>query len=180
MCMKYQFLFLLLGFAAAGNAQEKSPAENGVYLSDSDFLMHRLKDGFDHQKGNRLNDNKRDFLIVKTGNTRDTFYFDHIWGFRKDGVDLRVYGKEYYEVTFVNDKICLYDLPGTGQSEGIRSTHYFSESLSSPVRHLTRQNLLSVYHDNDSFTKRIKEMSFTRSIFRWDKKNSNYAFVSWL
>jgi hypothetical protein len=176
--MKYMLVCMLL-LIETGLRAQTTPVleENGVYLSDSEFLQHHLLDGFSNGKGHKLNDNKKDFLIVQTAELRDTFYFDRIWGFRKGGADWRVYRNEYYQVSFVNDKICLYDVPGTGQSEGIRTMHYFSVSASGRVYHLTKHNLELAYRDNVGF---VEKMKSGHSVFKWDRPNKNYLFVSWL
>lgn len=179
--MKYNMLYVLLLMNVVGSTQGKpSIPDNGVYLSDSDFLHRQLKDGFAGEKGSRLNDNRKNYLLVKTANIRDTFYFDNIWGYRKDGGDWRVYNGEYYKVDFINEKICLYDVPGTGQSEGIRTRYYFSVSPGSPVHHLAKRELLAAYSGNRAFCEKIKDLSWARSILKWDKERQNYVFVGWL
>ncbi len=162
-------------------AQQDPPvADNGVYVSDSDFLLHRLKDSFEDQKGCRLNNNRKDYLIAQTKEYRDTFYFDNIWGFRKNGQDWRIYKNEYYKIDCASNKICLYDIPASGQGEGLPTTHYFSLSLSAPVHHVSKHNLISVYHNNSVFTSKIKSMQFTDSIFKWDRRSHTYVFMQWL
>jgi len=179
--MKLLFFCLLYMIPLATTAQAGRPMpENGIYVSDSGFLLHRLQDGFDNKKGYRLNNNRKNYLIIRTADSRDTFYFDAIWGFRKNGKDWQVYNNEFYKVDYIDTKICLYDIPGTGQGEGVHTIHYFSSSISSPVHHLSKQDLLSVYHDNPSFTNKIKSMHLTESILRWDKKSGMYLFMTWL
>lgn len=172
------YTLMLLGIGASAQTTA-SIEDNGVYLSDSDFLYHRLTDAFAHTKGS-MNDNRKNYLVVEVAGARDTFYFDNIWGFRKAGEDWRVFNGEYYKVGFVNDKICLYDVPGTGQSEGMRTRHYFSVSPAAPVHHLGKRELMAAFSGNKAFCEKIRNMSFTKSIFKWDKARQNYVFVNWL
>ncbi|PZR29947.1 MAG: hypothetical protein DI535_00125 [Citrobacter freundii] len=172
----YALILISMGAIAQTTASIEA---NGVYLSDSAFLRHRLIDAFAHAKGN-LNDNRKNYLVIEVSERRDTFYFDNIWGFRKAGEDWRIFNGEYYKVDFVNNKICLYSVPGTGQSEGIRTRHYFSVSPVTPVHHLGKRELLAAFSGNQAFCEKIRKMSFTRSVFKWDKVRQNYVFVNWL
>lgn len=179
--MKYILLPFILSLSISINAQthRSSIASNGIYLTDSDYLQHRLTDSFNRQDHCKLNVNKKDYVLLKTDTAVHKFYYDDIWGFRKDGEDWRIFNGDYYKVDY-QGKLILYDVPGTGQSEGIRTTHYFSSSLLSPVYPISKRNLIKVYHDNPGFVEKVESLSMTQSIFKWDKIHHNYLFVSWL
>jgi hypothetical protein len=180
--MKYYLLYLFITITLSAEAQSHliKQQDNGIYLSDSDFLTHRLSDAFENAKGSKLNNNRRDYLIIQKENCCDTFYFDSIWGYRKNGEDWRVYRHEYYKIIYTDKKICLFDLPGSGQGEGVHTRHYFSSSPSAPVCHLSKHNLLITFRDKPAFVQKIKDMPLTESVFKWNRKTHLYRFMEWL
>lgn len=172
-------LGILICFAANGQKSISRLQDNGIYLKDSDYLLHRLTSGFDRQKRYKLIDNRRNYLVAKKDTTEEKFFLDDIWGYRKNGVDWRVCNGECYQVDYVG-KICLYEIPGSGAGEGTRTFYYFSSTLSGPVHDITRKNLISVFHDNTYFVNKIRQMPLTRSIFKRDRTTGVFVFVKWL
>jgi len=170
---------ILICCVANGQKNISPLPANGVYLKDSDYLVHQLTSGFDRQKGYKLIDNKRDYLVVRKDSSEEKFFLDEIWGYRKNGVDWRVCNGECYQVDYTG-KICLYEIPGNGVGEGTRTSYYFSSTLSAPVHDVTRRNLVNVFHDNLSFVDKVRHLPLTRSIFKRDKTTGNFIFVKWL
>ncbi len=180
--MKYcLFYLMLLLLCTSLNAQTVQPTleQNGIYAKDSDYLHHHLTNGFDNKKNYKLNDNKKNFLLVKRDSVTEKYYYDDIWGYRKNGVDWRIYNNDYYKVDYAG-KIWLYEMPGYGASEGARVSHYFSRSASGAIHPITKKNLIDAYHDRTEFVNKIHQLPLTRSIFKWDKEHNNFLFVSWL
>ena len=60
------------------------------------------------------------------------------------------------------------------------TSHFFSKDLSSQVHTLSKNDLLEVYHSNASFVEKVRELKWNETIFKWDKKKQQYAFVDWL
>jgi len=179
--MKSILIITLVLICSASYAQDNTPAfpDNGVYLKDSDYVLHKITSGFNREKRYKLNDNKRDYLIVKRDTMEQKFFLDDIWGYRKNGIDWRVCNGECYQVDYTG-KVCIYEIPGNGVGEGTRTFYYFSSTLSSPVHDVTKKNLINAFHDNISFVNRIRQMPLTRSIFKRNKRTGHFVFVEWL
>ncbi|HEX2848420.1 MAG TPA: hypothetical protein VHN59_17885 [Chitinophagaceae bacterium] len=179
--MKSTLIIAMVLACCAVQAQNNKPEfpDNGVYLKDSDYVLHRITSGFSRGKRYKIIDNKRDYLIVKRDTTEQKFFLDEIWGYRKNGIDWRVCNGECYQVDYTG-KVCIYEIPGNGVGEGTRTFYYFSSALSSPVHDITKKNLINVFHDNVPFANKIKQMPLTRSIFKRDKATGNFVFVKWL
>jgi len=179
--MKVYWFLLILFLPVLVRAQKDKQllAENGIYLTDSDYILHRLTDAFEKDHLHKLNTNKKDRLSVKLDSLDHIYYFDEIWGFRLNGEDWRIYNREFYKINYLNE-ICLYEIPGSGQGEGLRTTHYFSTTTISPIHSVSKKNLISAYHEHSGFVKKIKAMTFTDSIFKRDSTHHYYLFVHWL
>src|SRR5438128_1396487 len=105
------------------NAQNvNSASENGIYLSDSDFIHHHLVLGFDkHDEHNfKLTEAGGNQIKVKTEDSTYAFYFDAVWGYRQDNIDRRIFLHKTYDIKFIG-KCCIYS-----RDEGPRMpTSYF-------------------------------------------------------
>jgi hypothetical protein len=151
---------------------------NGIYISDSDYLTRKLVWGFEENKGCRLNDNRSNTIKVAIDSVEKVFYYDEIWGYRKEGIDWRIYSDEFYQVDYVG-KVCIYVL--TDGMPGNRSKFlYFSTNLTAPLHFLSRKNLISVFHSNIPFVEKMKKYPITKSLEKWDSENNCYRFVTWL
>jgi hypothetical protein len=169
----------MLPLLVSGQADKQPLASNGIYLTDSDYIHHHLTDPFKRDHHHKLNTNKKDHLIVKLDSLDHVYYYDEIWGYRQDGEDWRIYNDEYYKIDYVKE-ICLYEIPGSGQGEGMRTTHYFSKTTTSPIHAISKNNLIHAYQENSVFVARVKGMKLTESVFRKDSTGHNYLFVHWL
>ncbi len=80
-------LLLLLSHILQAQVSNKDLKDNGIYLSDKDYLNGKLSYGFNKDKGVKFKDIKKLSISIKETDTTFKFYFDEIWGYRKDGID---------------------------------------------------------------------------------------------
>ncbi|NCI52040.1 hypothetical protein GWC95_19100 [Sediminibacterium roseum] len=170
-------LLLLLANMAQGQTIRKRP-ENGVYLTAKDFEAGIVSHGFTSSDDEKLLDNKRGYIVIKQRDSTTRFYFDQLWGYRKEGVDWRLYNEEGYRVESTN-KICLYSVPVCVACLTTQPL-YFSVDAVSPLHPLSRKNLLDVYHSNKAFVEKIKHLPWTSSIMKKDKATHKFRFIGWL
>ncbi len=174
---------LVLSFLVAGMLQAQVPyknlKENGVYLADTDYLKGTLTYAFNKDEGFKFKENRKLPITIKTSDTIYKLYKDEIWGYRKKGIDWRLFNEEFYRVDYIG-KICIYTLPGCSPCSISSATLYFSSNINSPLHQLTKKNLKEVYHTNTAFVQKVKNLPFTTSIEKWDKKNRYYEFINWL
>lgn len=76
-------------------------------------------------------------------------------------------------------RVCIYAVPDFANGDASTS-HFFSKNLTSQVHTLSKNDLLEVYHSNAAFVEKVKELKWNETIFKWDKKKQQYAFVDWL
>lgn len=156
--------------------------DNGIYLTDSDYKTHHLLFSFNNQErySHRFKDPffHSHQLWLKTTDSTYKFYYDDIWGYRDNRQDWRVYNGETYLVTFIG-KICLYELPCFSVS-GTYYAPYFSITPDTPVKSLTKSNLEGAYHSNKSFYKKLQQLKWYQSIFKWNKITHRYLFIEWM
>lgn len=157
-----------------GNALE----DNGIYTTAEDYQAGVLTHGFNKRKGIKLFENKRLFIVIKSIDSSYLYYYDQIWGYRKDGVDWRLFNESGYQVESTG-KICIYSLPVCVVCEATQPS-YFSVDLTSPIHPISRNYLISVYHDKTEFVNKIKRLPWTTSIVKRDKKTHRYQFIDWL
>ncbi|MES2332289.1 MAG: hypothetical protein V4539_21960 [Bacteroidota bacterium] len=162
-------------YSQANNEQLK---DNGIYITDRDYNAGILTHGFNKRKGIKLLENKRLFIVIKDIDSSCRYYYDQIWGYRKDGVDWRIFNESGYQVESTG-KICIYSLPVCVVCEATQPS-YFSVDLTSPIHPLSRNYLMSAYHDKTEFVNKIKQLPWTTSIVKRDKKTHRYEFIAWL
>jgi len=167
---------LLLFYLIAGILQAQIPSNalksNGVYLSSEDFMDGKLTLPFNKEDRLKFKENYRLVLGVKTPDTTFTFLYDEIWGYRKGGIDWRIFNDEFYQLAYA-EKICIYTFPGS-------PSLYFSKSLTMPLHELTRKNLIAVYNSNVFFVEKINALPLTKSVYKWDREKKRYRFIDWL
>lgn len=79
-------LFLLSGILQA-QVPDKNLKDNGIYLSNTDYLNGRLINGFNKGEGFKFKENRKLPIAIKAAHTTYKFYQDEIWGYRKKGID---------------------------------------------------------------------------------------------
>ncbi|QIP16449.1 hypothetical protein G8759_29295 [Spirosoma aureum] len=145
-----------LPFSAFAQQADKFPpfADNGVYLSGTDFSNHKLTDGFDDgQPGYRLRDEtfQRGIKIDQPNAPEAKIPLTDLWGERKQGVDYRSFEGDFYRVEHT-DRIFIYSKPAnswlTGGGPAYPATlYYFSREANSPIHLITSENLKDIYYD---------------------------------
>ncbi len=182
--MKNLITFLgVLCFQGCVAQQPKSYVkDNGVYLSANDFENNKLLLPFNKGEKPAIRIIEPFWhahqIWVKTEDSTYRFYYDAIWGYRAQRVNWRVFNGEAYIVKYAG-KICLYEMP-VYSSIGSYYQDYFSATINSPIREVTRSDLLEVYHSNKIFTDNIKERGGYRTAFIWDKWHRRYVCEEWL
>jgi len=178
--MKLIFTIFWLATTVSSFAQtmESRIPANGIYLSDSDYQKRSLTEGFNKSDSIKLLDNSRHFISIKTDSSTHKFYYDEIWGYRKNGVDWRVYNAESYRVDYVG-KACVYSLV-EGMPGNTSQFLYFSTGLNTPIHLISRKNLSAAFHSNSTFLEKLKMFPVTKSLTKWDKENKCYRFITWL
>ncbi|OJW30601.1 MAG: hypothetical protein BGO54_21960 [Sphingobacteriales bacterium 46-32] len=178
--MKLFFTILMLTTAVSSVAQtvRTDTLANGIYLSDSDFQKHNLTNGFNKSKSIKLLDNSSHFISIKTDSSKHKFYYDEIWGYRKNGLDWRIYNADSYQVDYVG-KVCIYSLV-EGMPGNTSRFLYFSTGLNTPIHPISRKTLSAAFHSNTTFMETLKKFPITKSLTKWDKENKCYRFITWL
>ncbi|MES2374506.1 MAG: hypothetical protein V4557_18155 [Bacteroidota bacterium] len=171
------FLLLLTGLVN-GQVNNKLLKDNGVYLTAKDYQDRLLTHAFNKTKGIKFLENKKLLIVIKSFDSSYLFYYDQVWGYRKDGVDWRVFNELVYQVDQTN-KICIYSLPPCVACLTTPPL-YFSVDLNSPLHPLTRNYLTNAYHANTGFVNKIRELPWTTSVMKRDKKTHQYRFIDWL
>ena len=174
----FTVLLLLVSNIIYGQIADKHVKDNGIYITAKDYLDGVLTHGFDKRKDAKFLENKKSLIIIKHADSTCLFYYDQIWGFRKDGVDWRVFNESEYQVESIG-KICIYNLPVCVVCQTIPPS-YFSVDLTSPLHPLTRNYLINAFHDDTGFVNKIKQLPWSTSIMKRDKKTHRYRFVDWL
>ncbi|MCW3118000.1 MAG: hypothetical protein JWM28_2082 [Chitinophagaceae bacterium] len=175
-------LFLCCSVSTAAQKPVGHPAENGVYLSDTGFLHRQLVSPFNKSEspGTSFKSPLAHYneVWIKTKDSTYKFFDDDIWGYRKKGCDFRMYKNEPYKVDY-SGKIVIYTIYSTpGSGSGI--TIFFSKNLIAPVHFLSKKMLLEVYYPDTTFVRKIKQMKWHESIYKWNKQLNHYEFIDWL
>ncbi len=85
----------------------KNLKDNGVYLSHIDYVKSNLTYGFNEDEGFKFKENQKIPIAIKTSDTTYKFYGDEIWGYRKKGIDWRLFNEDFYKVSYIG-KMHLY------------------------------------------------------------------------
>lgn len=174
------FLLLLTGIAHAQKAVRKLE-DNGIYLTAEDYQNGILTHAFKKTKSIKFNENKKSLISIKSADSSFRFYYDEIWGYRKDEVDWRVVSGSAYQVDQVDQtgKIYIYTLPICVACLTTPPL-YFSADLTSPIHPLTRNDLMIVFHSDTGFINKLKQLPWTTSIIKRNKRTGNFRFIEWL
>jgi hypothetical protein len=175
-----KLLAILLCCVYSSVAQQNNPvADNGIYLSGSDFIQRKLHLSFNKKEGSF----KSPFghyheLWLKTKDSIYKFYDDDIWGYRQKKKDYRIFKNDPYKIIYAG-KIIIYEIPST-PGNGTGSTAFFSKDLQSPIYSLTKKQLMDLYHSDKVFIEKLKSLKWNESIFKWNKTTGHYEFIDWL
>ncbi|MES2331273.1 MAG: hypothetical protein V4539_16845 [Bacteroidota bacterium] len=177
--MKNMFVLLLLLIKLSYGQTYVSPLnDNGIYITAKDFQSGILTHAFNKSKHIKFVENKRLLIVVKDMDSSYLFYYDQIWGYRKDGVDWRLFNGSDYRVVRTK-KICIYSTPVCVACLTTAPLN-FSIDLTSPIHPLSKHNLKDAYHTNTAFVEKIKKLPWTTSIMKRDKHSGEYQFIKWL
>lgn len=177
-------LFCFLFIASCSFCQTNNLAAYGIYTTASDFTSKNITDGFDTKDAtHKLQDKVTHKVSVENNGVTNTYAYDSIWGFRRDGSDWRVYNYRIYKVAY-NGKACVYtrptktdmSVPGLTRFE----TTFFSATPESPVYPLTQENLLLVFKNNPSLVNKISSLHQSYPVTKMDKSTGTYEFLNWL
>ena len=170
---------LLVSFLLVSIACSSQQADNGIYLSDTDFIQHNLNLPFHKSEGEFKSPlGHYHELWLKTKDSTYKFYDDDIWGYRENKEDYRIFKSDPYKINY-SGKIIIYTIPST-PGNGTGSTIFFSKNIDSPVHSLTKKKLMDVYHTDKTFLGKLKSLKWDESIFKWNKQLNHFAFIDWL
>lgn len=181
--MKKLFILLVSFSAIMGNAQEtqKPKAENGIYVSAKLYKEGNIFLPFynsSHSTRFREPIGHSNEIWIKTEDSTYKFYFEDIWGYRREGKDWRIYNNNAYQIEDTL-QICIYTMPTfITYTPGI--ANYFSKDLEAPIYPLDRKELVAVYHSNQKFISYINKLPWYESILKWDKYKHQFEFIRWL
>jgi hypothetical protein len=172
--------FFLLFSSVAMYAQEakREMKANGIYTSSNDFKNHKLTAAFNRSDGYKFSSLKKQSISIKTKSARQTFFTDSIWGYRRDGIDWRLFNEQVYQVVY-SGKVIIYTTPGVPGDDTHEWT-YISRNLDAPIHDLSRPNLIAIFHSDTAFVNKIRSLPWTTSIEKWDKEKHRYQFINWL
>jgi hypothetical protein len=173
----FLFLSILPSLLFSQNVKPKIK-ENGIYITNTDFINHNLTLGFNKHEGYKMNHNRKELVIVKTETSKNKFFKDKIWGFREKGEDWRRYNIDYFKVDQLTAEICLYKKYDS--QDTTISWRYFSKNLNSDVYPLDRKNLIEVYMSDTAVTKKIRKLFWGEGLYKWDRQKHRYKFIEWL
>ena len=179
--MTTKLLSILLSCAISSIAPQNRSiyADNGIYLSATDFTKHSLHLPFNKSEGSLKSPlGHYHELWLKTKDSTYKFYDDDIWGYRENKEDYRIFKSDPYKIGYTG-KIIIYTIPST-PGNGTGSTIFFSKDIDSPVHNLTKKKVMDVYHGNIGFIEKLKKMKWNESIFQWNKRTGHYRFIDWL
>jgi len=175
-------LFLFLYYSIRTIAQKPNLFENGIYISDTDFINHKLIFPFNKSKSkdtvfkNPIGHYHE--LWLKTKDSTYKFFDDDIWGYRENGNEYRLYKSDPYKIDYTG-RIIIYTIPST-PGNGSGSTIFFSKDFKAPIYDLTKKRLLEAYHSDTAFVQRVRKLKWNESIYKWNKKLQRYEFIGWL
>jgi len=171
------FLFLIAGTLAAQMPATKMK-DNGIYLSDTDFIQKKLTRPFNNGVDVKFKEINKILIAIKTPDSTYKFIVDEIWGYRQNGSDWRVFAGQQYRVDHVG-KICIYTMPRWAATD-MADWSYFSQSLTSPIHEVSKKNLATIFYSDSTFVNKINSLPTTAPIFKWDKEKHRYQFINWL
>lgn len=180
--MKNKFVLLALFSITTCFAQEKikGKAENGIYLTVRNYKEGSLFLPFNNSEGSKFREpiGHPDEIWIKTADSTYKFYFEDIWGYRREGIDWRIYNSNSYRIEDTL-QICIYSMPTfITYTSGV--ANFFSKDLEAPIHIIERKELLEVYHTNKKFIDHFKNLPWYESILKWDKINHHFEFINWL
>lgn len=165
-----------------GQSRTDSLKQNGIYQTSNNYVKGELLLPFDNSAKKERHFKEPFFhsnqLWVVEKDSTYKFYCDDIWGFRRDGMDWRLYENEGYRILYNSNSI-VYEQPLFTNGR-ISSSLYFSRELNLPIKSLTKANLLEVYHDYAAFVEKIKRLKLFQSPIKWNKETRHYVFMDWL
>lgn len=181
--MGYKFILLALFLNVTCIAQVKIKAkpENGIYVTLKNYKEGELFLPFvNNSDVNKFREpiGHPNEIWVKTEDSTYKFYFSDIWGYRREGIDWRIYNNNAYRLEDTM-RICIYSMP-TFITYTPGSANFFSKDLEAPIHPLERNELVAVYHTNARFVKYINSLPWYESILKWDNNLHHFEFLNWM
>jgi hypothetical protein len=159
--MKTTFIVwtLLIFCAVKLHSQDKDlPIGSGVYLTEQDFSNNVLTDYSLTDDENYLVERFSKKVEVSRNGIKRVYRFGAIYGYLKDGIKYRSYGSStkffsdygYYKV--IDDSgLIIYAKKSSGHKSGGRLWYYYSNSLTSPLKLISKRNLRKDFNDRPYF-----------------------------
>ncbi|WP_294822772.1 hypothetical protein [uncultured Flavobacterium sp.] len=171
------FLFLL-----APVAQGQTSQLYGVYLTAEDFAAEKLASGFDAIGTNDFDDSSQQFLRITLDSIAVIYDYKKIWGFRKKGVDWRIYDGDIFEVSYRGNDIIIYTLPGylSYDQPIVYDTRFFSTDASGKLLPLTKRNLKRIYGQRAGFIEKMDSLPRPATVAQWNRECRCYPVSQWL
>lgn len=115
---------------------------------------------------------------VKEGGT-EVFDIHHFWGYQQDDMDIyRFFEGTFYKVEQMG-KLWVYSQENyVGASNNM--LYFFSETPESPIFWMSRQNLKMVFHENNCMMQHLEQLSWTKPIAAFSKKDKTFMIERWL
>lgn len=124
---------------------------SGIYLTVDDYLKRKLSLAYRcGARKSRIKINSKPTISIVRHSVRHRFYKNEIFGFKKCGVDYRLYAGEYFEI-LSSKWLYLYKYTyeeEVGRNVRILTKYYFSQTAESILFPLTRHYLEWVFRDN--------------------------------
>lgn len=173
---------LFLVFLLALEAQGQTSSRYGIYLTAEDFTAGKLANGFDAIDTNNFVDIGHDYLWVTLDSTAVAYDYKKIWGFRKDGIDWRVYDGDLFEVSFHGNDIMIYTLPGylSYDQPIVYDTRFFSTDAVGKLLPLTKRNLKKLYGHRVGFLEKMESLPSPATVAQWNRECRCYPVSQWL
>lgn len=136
------------------------PDSSGIYRTADDYLKRKLSFSYRcDARRSRIRINSKPTILIVRHSVRHTFHKNDIFGFKKCGVDYRLYAGEHFEILSAK-WVYLYKYTyeeEVGRNVRIITKYYFSQTADSILFPLTRHYLLWIFRDNKKFVDFIKD-----------------------
>ncbi|MBV8389970.1 MAG: hypothetical protein JO080_09250 [Mucilaginibacter sp.] len=172
-------IIMTLGFFK--NSYAKAEV-NGVYLTENDYVNHKLSYGYDpnNAQGNKIILN--DFLegknvTVVINSKKQVLPKNELFGYRKDGHDYRFQDNKVYEIVD-SEGFYLYTHDKLVQNgKGLKPVKefYFSIKANSEIVQLTQQNIDKAFASNYKFRLQVQaDLPTDQALGTYDKALNKY------
>lgn len=166
-----KLLFITMLFLNTGQILAQKIPQNGIYQTATDFLAGKLTNGFFSSKKSKLNDNNYKSIRIEREGKRTIYASSEIWGFRKNGIDYRVFEKEFYKIDEVGPVvICTVQDYLSAEQPLMFYYRFFSKDLNTPIIALTRRKLKHHFADDSTIINKINSFPKNRSVSTWSSE----------